>query len=60
MHDEAETQGSVEAIAEHDSHDMRLSGMFRAFRCSPVFFLSILQHPLSLPLYLPLYPITLP
>ncbi len=25
MHDEAETQGSVEALAEHDSHDIESS-----------------------------------
>lgn len=30
MHDGAETQGIVEASAEHDSCEMRLSGVVRA------------------------------
>lgn len=38
MHNEAETQGIVEALAEHDFHEMRLSEMFCASGCSSHYF----------------------
>lgn len=41
MHDGAETQGIVEAFAEHDFLGMRLSGMFCASGCSSYYFLHI-------------------
>lgn len=38
MYDGAETQGIVEAFAEHDSCDLRLSGVVRAAGCEDIVF----------------------
>lgn len=38
MHNGAETQGIVEASAEHDSHGLRLSKMICAFDCLFYYF----------------------
>ncbi len=41
MHDGAETQGIVEVLSEHDSHEMRLSGVVRASAAKILFFVHI-------------------
>ncbi len=38
MHDGVETQGIVEALAEHDFQGMRLNGMIRASGCQNLVF----------------------
>lgn len=44
MHDGAETKKIVEALAEHDFQEMRLSRMIHASGCEYIVFCAYCQH----------------